>query len=371
MRILVTLPWGQCLGGAEALLQAVLDGAHDTEHELELVFFEPGPWPAELSAAGFRVQVLPAGRVRQGHRWLATVVKLAGILRAREPDVILNWAAKTQLYGAPAAVLAGMADRVVWYQQMIPNGHWVDRCATYLPARGIACCSAAAAAAQARMSPSRPTVVIHPGAPFPTGDPPPAPLAPPADATVVGIVGRLQPWKGQDRLLAAHALLRERGHNLHTVIVGGDAHGFSARYAQSLPPLVDRLGLTGAVTFTGHVPDAGPYIEQMEILVNASDPEPFGIVLLEGMARGVAVVAVNSGGPVELVEHGRSGVLATSGEPGALADALEALLLSPALRRSIGEGGRERFMRDFTVEALRERFFTKLEEIVEGRVQWR
>lgn len=371
MRILVTLPWGQRLGGAEALLQTVLDGMNDAEHELELVFFEPGAWPDELRAAGFRVEVLRAGRVRDVHRWLATVVRLVHILRAREPDVILNWAAKTQLYGAPAALLAGMADRVVWYQQMIPHGHWVDRCATLLPARAIACCSSAAAEEQSRMSPSRPTVVIHPGVPIPGGAAPggaspPRPLALPPDVPVVGLVGRLQPWKGQDRLLAAHALLRERGHHLHTVIVGGDAYGLSPDYAQSLPLLVDRLGLSGAVTLTGHVPDAGPYIEQMDILVNASDPEPFGIVLLEGMARGVAVVAVDSGGPAELIEHERSGVLAASGEPSALADAVEVLLRSPTLRRRVAYEGRKRFMQDFTVQALRTRFFAELGRIVEA-----
>ena len=87
---------------------------------------------------------------------------------------------------------------------------------------------------------------------------------------------------------------------------------------------------------TGQVPDAGPYIEQMDILVNASDPEPFGIVLLEGMARGVPVVAVDSGGPAEFIEDGRTGVLARSGEPDALADALEPLLASPrAAARSV------------------------------------
>ena len=54
---------------------------------------------------------------------------------------------------------------------------------------------------------------------------------------------------------------------------------------------------------TGQVPDAGPYIERMDVLVNASDPEPFGIVLLEGMARGVAVLAVDSGGPSEFIAN--------------------------------------------------------------------
>ncbi len=53
MRILVTVPWGERLGGAEAMLQTVLDGAEAGGHELELVFLQDGPWPRELRAAGF------------------------------------------------------------------------------------------------------------------------------------------------------------------------------------------------------------------------------------------------------------------------------------------------------------------------------
>ncbi len=368
MRIIITVPWGQTLGGAEAMLQAVLDGAHEAGHELEPVFFEPGPWPAELIDAGFRVEVIPAGRLRQVHRWTVTVAKLARIFRDRQPDLILNWAAKTQLYGSPAAMLVGMADRVVWWQQMIPRRSWIDRCATLLPAAAIGCYSQAAAAAQARLRPARSTFVVSAGAPAPrSSSQEPAPLDVPAGVPVVGLVGRLQPWKGQDRLLNAQALLRERGHDIHLVIVGGDAYGLSPGYAESLPRLVSRLGLAGAVTMTGQVPDAGPYVDRMDVLVNASDPEPFGIVLLEGMARGVAVVAVDSGGPGEFIEHQRTGMLARSGEPGALADALEPLLVSPELRHAIARAGRERFMRDFTDVAMRKRFFDQLEALLRKR----
>jgi glycosyltransferase involved in cell wall biosynthesis len=209
--------------------------------------------------------------------------------------------------------------------------------------------------------------VVAAGSCVPDADSEPAPVELPSGVPVVGLVGRLQSWKGQDRLLHAQALLRDRGHSVHTLIVGGDAYGFSSRYAESLPPLVSQLGLNDAVTLTGQVPDAGLYIDQMDILVNASDPEPFGIVLLEGMARGVAVVAVDSGGPAEFIEHRRTGLLARSGEPGALADALEPLLSSPALRDEIGRAGRERFMRDFTDVAMRARFFRHLERLHAGR----
>lgn len=365
MRILVTVPWGQRLGGAEAMLHTILEGVDESRHELELVFFEPGSWPDELIDAGFRVEVIPAGRLRHAHRWVATVARLARILRRRRPDLILNWVAKAQLYGAPAAILAGMADRVVWWQHSIPEHTWLDRCATRLPTAAIGCYTRGAARAQATLRPLRPTFVVAAGAPLPRADAERAPLDLPRDVPVVGLVGRLQPWKGQDRLLQAQVLLRERGHDVHLIIVGGDSYGLSPEYAASLPPLVERLGLTDAVTMTGEVPDAGPYIERMDILVNASDPEPFGIVLLEGMARGVPVVAVNAGGPAEFIEDRRTGLLARSGEPDALADALEVLLRSPELRRTIGRAGRERFMRDFTVSAVCARFFHELDAIHE------
>ncbi|HWX96126.1 MAG TPA: glycosyltransferase family 4 protein [Solirubrobacteraceae bacterium] len=363
MLILVTVPWGERLGGAEAMLQSILDGVGDTEHRIELVFFQDGPWPAELAAAGFRVEVIPTGRLRDVHKLISSIVRLARLFRRRRPDLILDWSPKTQLYGAPAALLAGMRDRVIWWQHGIPAHHWMDRCATLLPAIAIGCSSRAAAAEQARLFPRRRTFVVAPGTRVPRPDsgrvlPELSPAAP-----VVGVVGRLQPWKGQHRLLAAQALLRQRGQDLHVIIVGGDAYGLSSDYAESLPSLVSELGLGDVVTMTGQVPDAGPYIDRMDILVNVSDDEPFGIVLLEGMARGVAVVAVNAGGPPEIIDDGHTGLLARSGEPDDLADTLGTLLASPELRRSLARAGRERFLRDFTDVAMRERFFDQLQKL--------
>jgi glycosyltransferase involved in cell wall biosynthesis len=368
LRVLVTVPWGQRLGGAEAMLQMILDGAERRGHEFELVFFEDGPWPQELAREGFRVEVIEVGRLREARRTLASIVGLAKLLRRRKPDLILDWSAKTHIYGAPAAMLAGLAGRLVWFQQVIPDGHWIDRAATALPAAAVGCYSNAAARAQEQLRPKRRTFVVAAGTPVPTQAPasPPS-LELPVGAVVVGLVGRLQEWKGQDRVLRAQAILHERGHPFHLLIVGGDSYGLSPQYANSLTALIDSLGLSEAVTMTGEVPDAGPYIERMDVLVNASDPEPFGIVLLEGMARGLAVAAVDSGGPAEFVEDGRTGVLARSGAPADLADALEPLVLSPQLRERLGAAGHERYLRDFTDVAMRRRFFSELERILRER----
>jgi glycosyltransferase involved in cell wall biosynthesis len=365
VRIVITVPWWERLGGAEAMLHTILEGAQTSGHELELVFFEDGPWPAELRAAGLRVEIVKAGRVRQLHRVAATVARLAALFRERDPDVILNWATKTQLYGSPAAVLAGMGDRIVWWQHAIAGRHWLDLSANLLPARAIVCYSTAAASAQRRLWPHRRTIVIPAGArPVVGSTAGSAPLQLARNVPIVGIVGRLQAWKGQDRLLRAQALLRAQGQPMHLVIVGGDSYGLSPGYAASLPALITQLGLQESVSLAGEVADAMPLIEQLDILVNASDPEPFGIVLLEAMAAGVPVVAVDSGGPPDIVEHGRTGMLARSGDPVDLASALEPLLGSQALRRELGEAGRRSFMRDYTDEAVRKRFFTAMEDIV-------
>jgi glycosyltransferase involved in cell wall biosynthesis len=366
MRILVTVPWPERLGGAEAMLQTVLDGVGESGHEIELVFFEDGPWPRELADRGMRVQTLEAGRVRQLHRWLALVLRLAVIFRRRQPDVILNWAAKTQVYGSPAATLAGMRRRVVWWQHSVAAPTWLERIANLLPAAAIACYSDDAARAQERMRPRRPTIVIPAGAEPVPGDLRPAELELPAGVPVIGIVGRLQQWKGQDRLLGAIARLRDAGRDAHLLIVGGDSYGLSPAYAASLPREVAELGLEDRVTMVGEVPDARPYIARMDVLVNASEREPFGIVLLEGMAAGLPVVAVDAGGPAEIVEDGRTGLLARSGSSVDLAAAIEPLLGSPELRERLGRAGRERFEREYSAQAVRRRFFAALEEISGG-----
>ena len=116
---------------------------------------------------------------------------------------------------------------------------------------------------------------------------------------------------------------------------------------------------------TGQVPDAGPYVELMDVAVNASEEEPFGIVLIEAMAAGVPVVAVARGGPCDIVESGVSGVLAPSGEPGALADAIDVLISDPGRRTAIGAAGQKRCRERFNAQLMADRLATELTEIAD------
>lgn len=366
MRLVVTVPWREVLGGAEIMLWRFLSHLDTDRFETTVVFLEPGPFHDQVAAlGGIRTVAVPTARLRDVRRTAAAMRALARVLGDLAPDLLLNWVAKAQLYGASAAMAAGLGDRVVWWQHGIPHGHWMDRLASALPARAVGCSSTTAAWAQARLPPHRPTFVVHPGVePERVAPASRAALGIPEDRMVVGIVGRLQPWKGQHRVVEAVAQLRDAGHDVHALVVGGDAHGLSPQYAGLLDSRIAALRLTDRVTMTGHVRDPSSHIAAMDVLVNASIREPFGIVVLEGMAQEVAVVAVGDAGPRDIIDDGVSGVLVARPDAELLATGIGGLLADGERRRRIAAAGRERVMARFTAQRMTERLQDVLEELL-------
>jgi glycosyltransferase involved in cell wall biosynthesis len=368
MKLLVTVPWGERAGGAEMMLWLFLRNVDRSRVEPFVVFLQPGAFEREVASLDIATAVVPSGRLRELVRATRVVGAVQRVIRRERPDLVLNWSAKTQLYGAAAATAAGMGDRIVWWQHGIPNGHWLDRLATALPARAIGCSSMQSCHAQGRLRPRRRRFVVHPGVEAPENDAGAKTilqheLRVPENRLVVGIVGRLQPWKGQHRLLRAIALLRERGHDVHGLIVGGDSLNLSPTYRPYLHRLVDELALSKFVTFTGPVPDGARYLGAMDVFVNASRAEPFGLVLLEAMAAAKPIVAFDSGGPREILEPGQSGLLVGEDTEEALSAAIEALVVDPELRMRLGTAARQRFESRFTAERMSHQLAQRLEAL--------
>ncbi len=330
------------LGGAENLLWWFLRNLDRDRIEPSVAFFGDGPFPRETAAAGIPTHTLPAGRLRQVHRTAANTARLAALVRREAPDMVFSWLTRSQLHAGPAALVTGHRTTSTWWQWDFPDGRLADRMAAALPGPEVAACSRAVADAQEALWPRRPCHVILPGIePRPAPDPAEAAarreeLGLPMDRPVVGIVGRLIAWKRQDAFLRALAHLREQGRDVHGVVVGGTAHGLDPGYAPSLHRLAGELGLDDdALTFTGQVADGSSWFGAMDVAVNASTREPFGVVVLEAMAAGTPVVAVDAGGPAEIIEAGRTGMLAASRSPHDLAEQIARLLDDACLRQTI------------------------------------
>jgi glycosyltransferase involved in cell wall biosynthesis len=123
--------------------------------------------------------------------------------------------------------------------------------------------------------------------------------------------------------------------------------------------LATSLGVGDRITLHGTVPHATvlSHLAQMDILVHASEDEPFGLAVLEGMASWLPVVAAAADGPREILDEGVTGFLYPPGNIEALTGYLEQLAANPGLRRRLGEAGRSRAENEFSWERhMREMF---------------
>lgn len=182
------------------------------------------------------------------------------------------------------------------------------------------------------------------------------PTEPRADAPTVCFCGRLTRQKGVHVLLAAWDVVRRHVPDARLLIVGDGPE--RQRLEQSAPP---------GVSFLGHLPhaEAGRVVGAAWVqAVPSLGFESFGMVAVEAMMRGTAVVASRAGGLPEVVTDGDTGTLVPPGDADALAAALTALLLDRGRRERMGERGRRSAEERFAVELYVDRFVALYEALL-------
>lgn len=159
-------------------------------------------------------------------------------------------------------------------------------------------------------------------------------------------VGRLSTEKGVDILIEAAAVLKARGMPFRLRIAGT---GVSALCLQSL---VSKLQLGDVIEFIGPIPRTGlgELYQSADVVCVPSRSEPFGLVILEAMAAGTAVLGTNVGGIPYIVNDGVTGVLCAPNNPVAMADALGRLVSEVGAIQRLGTAGHQHVMREFTWE---------------------
>ena len=183
---------------------------------------------------------------------------------------------------------------------------------------------------------------------------------------VLGLFGRLAPWKGQDIAIRALAMLTDRP-DVQLVIVGDALFGEES-YATSVRALVDSLGLTGRVHFLGFRTDVPVLMRAVDVLVHTSTaPEPFGRVIAEGMLAERPVIATAGGGASEIVRAGVTAWQIGPNDPAALAAAIREVLADSTRAREIAKAGRSDALARFTLAVTLPQTERAIELAVERR----
>jgi glycosyltransferase involved in cell wall biosynthesis len=166
----------------------------------------------------------------------------------------------------------------------------------------------------------------------------------------VGLIGRISPWKGQHVFIQAAEKVVRRFPAVKFLIIGAALFGEN-QYERELRQLASRLGLENVVEFTGFRADIDQAISELGVVVHASTiGEPFGQVIIEGMAAGKPVVATRGGGVPEIVEDGVTGILVPMGDAPAMADAICRICADPVRAGTMGARARQRVAEHFTIE---------------------
>lgn len=363
------------LSGGEIALERLLSALEGVD--AHVVLAEDGPLRGRLESAGISCEVLSMraatlavhrDEVRPRRLPIAAmagsvtyVVRLTFRLRMLQPDLVHSNSLKSGIYGSLSCRLAGIP--MVWHVRDRIAVDYLPRPAVWLVQTMLRVLPAAVIANSVvtrdtlgPVTTSRRCLVVHCSGPVPA-DAARSSSAPAVGAGggewlaapfVVGMVGRLAPWKGQDIFVEAFAKAFPAGPE-RAVIVGAALFGETDFEAQ-LRELIAQLGLGHRVDFLGFREDVDVILPAFDVLVHASrTAEPFGQVIVEAMASGVPVVAAGAGGPREIVDPEVSGLLFPPGDVDGLAAALLRLREDADLRQRLASNGRRRAL-DFTPE---------------------
>jgi glycosyltransferase involved in cell wall biosynthesis len=357
-RILYVQPVAE-KGGMEANLLAEISHINSSEFVPIVAVLEQGPLVEELRAAGAAVHTIPRRRLRRPLATIITIVRLARLIQRERIDLVVCENALAHVYGRLAALLARRPCVLVCGGAGSP-AEMVERIAYRLGANRVIANSrhterglAASGVPQDRM------IVIHRGldlddfASRVDESRVRAELGITPTIRVITTVGRLQRWKGQHVVIRAARLVIAKFTNVRFLIVGDALFGIETDYPAELRALIAELGLGANVTMTGFRNDIPAILAASDIvLVPSVVPEPFGMVTIEAMAVGRAVVGTDSGGTKEIITEGESGLLVRPNSPEALAEAILTLLADDGFRTMLGGRARVVVRDRFSIDRM-------------------
>ena len=162
-------------------------------------------------------------------------------------------------------------------------------------------------------------------------------------------------------------MVRRRFPLAQAAVVGGE-HDLEPGYRAALEAQIRRLEMGESMLLAGYQDNVPDWMQAMDVIVHASDREPFGITVLEAMALGKPVIASIPGGPSEIITDGLDGLLVESGDPALLARSIFRFLDDPEFSRRCGEHARTRAC-EFDIERYARSLHSAVDQLINGGSQ--
>jgi glycosyltransferase involved in cell wall biosynthesis len=324
-------------GGSDQALLRLVRSLPPADFDCHVAVPAPHPLAAEFAAAGATLHVVPMRRVSTSNRlrdwaayatgWPGTVRRLTALGREIRAHLV-HTNSLHSWYGWAAA--RWLAVPHVWHaREIVVQSSTALRLERALTRRFASRVLAVSEAVAAQLDPAN-VVVIR-------DDPDPAEFTPAragqfrprigvgATTPLAAAAGRIDTWKGVDVLLDAFPAVRAAIPDAELVVTGSPVAG-KEQYAETL---ARRAAATPGVHWLGPRDDIPDLLADLDVLVLAStDPEPYGLILVEALASGTPVVATDQGGPPEIIAGAAPGAgrLVPPRDPAALAAAIVATL---------------------------------------------
>jgi glycosyltransferase involved in cell wall biosynthesis len=324
-------------GGSDQALLRLVRSLPPTDFDCHVAVPAPHPLAAEFAAAGATLHVVPMRRISTSHRtrdwleyataWPGSISRLTDL--GRQPHVdLVHTNSLHSWYGWEVARRLRIPH--VWHaREIVVQSRAALRLERFLARRYATRVLAMSEAIAAQLDRAN-VEVVH-------DDPDPDEFTParagafrarvgiPDDVPLVGSAGRVDTWKGLDVLLDAFARVRDTVPEAELVVAGAPVAG-KERYGDEL---ARRAEMVPGVHWLGPRDDVPDLLADLDLFVLPStEPEPYGLVLVEALASGTPVVATDRGGPVEIMARAAPGAgrLVPPREPAMFADAAIAQL---------------------------------------------
>ncbi|MED4046587.1 glycosyltransferase family 4 protein [Priestia aryabhattai] len=360
------------MGGAEYSLYHLLNRLNYQKYEPYLIIPENSELEAKLKKNTYiNYTYHPLSSTKKILQFVVGIISLARKLRLNKIEIVHTNSYRGSLYGLIAGKIA--RKKTVWHVRDINENFIFTKLMPLFADKIIAISSAVAEQFNSKVVKEK-VCIINNGVNLTDFQSTHAlsaenlkeELQLPQETILIGMVGRINRWKGFHYLIEALPAILEKYPNVKLAIVGAETLTEEKGYLQELEGMCRELDLVEKVYFLGERSDIPNIMKSLDIFVSYSDSEPFGRVIIEAMAAGTPVIVADSGGAPEIIKGKDCGLIVETANTLQLTKGVNKLISCKSQWVSMGENGKKHVFENFNADLVNKKVYRVYEELLKN-----